>query len=305
MNKTKIYVLIVILLFFAVLPQAFAKIEEYTTTIDLDYSSSKIRIGLLVSGSETGISTITLPFSFYPKTLIVYSDTRTIEHKILTIEENYLVRITHQIEPNSTEKIYLEFERISSVEEIGGSYLFGFEQKIPKNIKLFEMFIRLPEGAVLANLTDISPVSPEPTSIGSDGRRIILGWVKQNIEQEEDFRVIVAFEKATVVEEEDNSFLIAMIISLGLSFIIIPLLYYFLKKKESKIMTIGLDKEEKRIYDLILLKKETKQKTIQKELDISKARLSKLIRKLEEKGLIEKKPTGRTNLIKIKKVKGI
>ena len=52
------------------------------------------------------------------------------------------------------------------------------------------------------------------------------------------------------------------------------------------------------------LRKGTKmQKHIAKNLDFSKSKISKVVRKLEEKKIIEKEPYFKTNKIKLKKIK--
>ena len=290
---------LIIMASFLIIPQALAGVDEYSTTIDLGFDSSNMRLNIVLAGGESGISITNLPFSFYPKNTVVYSSEGIITHKITEVEDKYILSIIHEIPSKTTKRVYVEFEREFSVDRIGDIYLFGLEQKIPENVKRFEILVKLPEGAILANLTEMSPVSPEPNLITSDGRRIILSWAKTNVSQAEDFRVIAAFERTDSTQEDNNLFLTSAAVILGLSGIIILLIYFF-KNKEPRILAVGLDKDEKKIYEFILLKKQTKQKEIQKELNMSKARLSKLIRKLEEKELIEKKPVGRTNLIKIK-----
>ena len=62
-------------------------------------------------------------------------------------------------------------------------------------------------------------------------------------------------------------------------------------------------KDEKKIIELLLKKKDHSSwtKNLVKESGLTKVKLSRTLRKLEEKNLIEKMPYGNENLIKLKK----
>ncbi len=60
--------------------------------------------------------------------------------------------------------------------------------------------------------------------------------------------------------------------------------------------------DEKKIIELLRKsnRRENWQRKIQEELEFSKAKLSRMVRNLESRGLIEKVPIGNTNKIKLK-----
>jgi len=137
-------------------------------------------------------------------------------------------------------------------------------------------------------------VFPEPEFIFSDGQRIIVYWTDEN--PSDEFSILLNYEPI----KKTFPIFYFLILLIPLSFVAF-VVFKIYKNKETKIKTIGLGIYEKKIYDLLLEKGELKQKEIQEILDISKPRLSKLIRRLAERELIEIKPLGRTNIIKIKK----
>ncbi len=295
MKMLKITILI-FLIFIAISISHANVISEYKTVINLDYESARIRTSMEIQAEESEISIITIPLSFYPEKLFIYDSSGRLNYDITEDNGMFIVRIYKYIEPYQTSKLNIEFE-YENIKRLEGSYLFNYNIEISKTNK-FELIINLPVGAILSDLTETSSVFPQPDGIGSDGQRIILRWSDENVELE-DFRILVLFEtshKESVVSLRNYPILMTFIFGM-----IILGMYLFFEKQKEKVKSIGLGKNEKKIYDFIKSKGEIKQKEIQKELDFSKPRLSKLLRNLEEKGLIEKKPSGRTNVIKIKK----
>ena len=83
--------------------------------------------------------------------------------------------------------------------------------------------------------------------------------------------------------------------------------YYYIgnliqnKKYSNKQKTVlnCLDHNEQRIYKLILSKKEMIQQEIAADLNLSKVKVSRIVEKLSQKGLIKKYRQGYSNKIKI------
>jgi len=135
-------------------------------------------------------------------------------------------------------------------------------------------------------LSDIKPsVTPKPSYIESDGQRITLYWKFLEDEQAD----IAVFYQG---EDGFNTIIISLIAILIIS---IAVFLYF-KNKTRKHISQTLSSEELKVVDE-LRKGVKKQKEIAINLDFSKSKMSKLISKLEEKDLIEKKPYFKTNII--------
>jgi len=73
------------------------------------------------------------------------------------------------------------------------------------------------------------------------------------------------------------------------------------KKKAKKEISKNLYGDEKKIIDYLADKKECWTKEMVKDLEIPKVRLSRKLRSLQEKGLVEKEPHGNENRIKLVK----
>ncbi len=150
---------------------------------------------------------------------------------------------------------------------------------------------------------------PQPTKITSDGQRVILFWKNFNKEQ-----IVVSYLDYS---SKNNFFtwIFVLLIILGIILYLKERKKYFReinkiktkkkreKNKKKKELTRNLLKEEKEIIEYLLNKtgKESWTKEIVKDLNIGKVKLSRKLRNLEEKDLIERIPYGNENKIKLKK----
>ena len=143
------------------------------------------------------------------------------------------------------------------------------------------MRLHLPE---MTTLSDAPGAIPTPSEVSTDGKRIILGW-----EFGEEATVAVFYES-----EKDNTLFIAA----GALFAILISAYVFYRLSHKRVLEI-LTKDEQDVLALIK-KKVVKQSEVSQRLGFSKSKMSKLIRKLEEKNLIRKEPYFKTNILKIR-----
>ncbi len=178
----------------------------------------------------------------------------------------------------------------------------------------FIFILRLPLGYGISKEKDLSfYINPEANEIYSDGQRVILRWQEKPLN--EKFEVSVISEQ--LIEPLN---VLAIILALVLIIIILLLVFYFKKKikhekekitkkkstakRKPKTETIEeyLMESEKKIIDELKNadKKELWQKQLQLKTEFSKAKLSRVIRNLEARNIIQKIPYGNTNKIKLK-----
>ncbi|MCX8159062.1 MAG: hypothetical protein N3D20_02120 [Candidatus Pacearchaeota archaeon] len=172
-------------------------------------------------------------------------------------------------------------------------FLFNFDKL---TIKLI-----LSEGHFVSE----NKIFPKPSSIETDGKQIIIIWNVTNVSKDFDFPIFVSIESK-------NSIIIWIVYVLF--FVIICLVIYFvydkyLKKTKKEKKSIQKEDIEKYLMDsekviLNALKQadrgELWQKQLQLQTGFSKAKLSRIIRNLEARNLIDKIPFGNTNKIRLK-----
>ena len=78
-------------------------------------------------------------------------------------------------------------------------------------------------------------------------------------------------------------------------------IYFFRKRFARDIIPILTDNERKIVEILLREKKEVNQRSIVRETDYSKSKVSRILRNLESRGLVERSRKGRTNMVKFKR----
>ncbi len=168
----------------------------------------------------------------------------------------------------------------------------------------FNLSLTLPEGAILEDL-----IFPDYDSLATDGKNIILNWKNFNSEE-----AVISYK----ILMDSNSFwfyfLILLIIIFSIFYVyqakrlkrkLIKIKAKTKRSKNSKIkdLTKNLFGEEKKIIEYLFNKKRHASwtKEIVRDLGISKVRLSRRLRNLKQKGLIEKIPHGNENRIRLLK----
>ena len=218
-------------------------------------------------------------------------------------------KITCPIAVNSDYFIKLEFDTTFPLVSLDSRMLFSQEFKLNDSVDKFVFRLKLPERAVLPEETS-KFVTPEPSKIYSDGRRIILLFEETNIR---DFKVSAIYEPAA----ESNSLFLVGIFFLALIVLGFVLLKKRWKKPAKEEKTEPAQeikeepKEEEKLYLLPdekgivhLLKQASgpiRQKDIENQITFSKAKLSRVLRSLEERGIIKRVPRGNTNLVELLK----
>lgn len=142
-------------------------------------------------------------------------------------------------------------------------------------------------------LSDKKPsVTPQPSDIKSDGQHITLLW---DFKDQEQVDIIVFYEGASGFR-----FLPILVIIIVIIVLTFFGFHIYFKKKTIKHISETLSSEEIKVLNEVR-KGVTKQKEIARDLEFSKSKMSKVIRKLEEKGLVNKTPYFKTNIIDLSK----
>jgi len=248
------------------------------------YESMSIDISLSKNDIITEVITLSNPSinmnDFYEYTTIVKPISILYDGEYSITEEKQDYKITFE---NLKEEITFTLLFDSIIESNDKNKVFR-TSFTPNNIKDLIITATLPKHFTLS---DIKPsVTPKPTSIESDGQRITLSWTLNNPQ----YADIIIF----YIGEKNLAFLVIIpfIIVIAISSII----FLYFKKKTKKHLNNTLSSEEIKIVEE-LRKGVTKQKDIANNLNFSKSKMSKVVRKLEEKDLVNKKPFFKTNIL--------
>lgn len=152
---------------------------------------------------------------------------------------------------------------------------FSFEQPLDVAAQ-----VKLPAGFGLYE----DSYRPAGASTISDGRRIILAW---NLS---DARSVFFSVKFTQLQESSLPIAVS---SLFAGVAIFLFLYFRQKTKEEFIK--GFREDEKRVVEYLQERGQALQSDLQKEFHFSRAKATRIVMHLEQKGLLRKQRYGRTN----------
>ncbi len=224
----------------------------------------------------------------------------SLDQEIQNVNSNFDSSLTNEgilinknIKANEKNTIILEFDTKDLIKQSGKNFIFSLDFSIPFNSKNTQIKLNLPEGFILADVE--SPVSPKPPKIETDGKVISLIW--SNINQGS---FIVIYKRGFTSKSES---LLPFYLIFGLIiFILISIITILIQKRKTKdFLSSTLSENENVILNLIRKEKDITQKKIRQLTGFSKSKLSKIVRRLEEKNILKRKPFFKTHKFELPK----
>lgn len=203
-----------------------------------------------------------------------------------------------------SKKVTYTFSATNLIERGKRLNIFSYQIPITTLINKLSVLVKIPLGAIIADeasleYTGLKPFYPENGIKGSDGRRIFVEWEFENPKLGEAITISTIYEK--ILKENTNLILIysALIFIFLFSFTIIFLIYFRKRKDILKVLPILTD-SERIIMEIILKSPENlDQRKIVKATGFSKAKVSRVLKDLEARGLIKREKVGRATKVKI------
>jgi hypothetical protein len=217
-------------------------------------------------------------------------------------ERDVLIKLREPLEKGESRKLSMFFTVSGAVTRVDQNKILTFSYIPEVDITRFSLSIKLPPQSTLASEVkrkgeSISAVYPSPSRIYSDGERIIVEWVEEVLKAHESFRIFLMY---TGVEKARKDYLLAALLGVLMGFA--GAYYYFSQRSGRKIARMVLSEDEQKIYDMLLSAGgEILQDDVAKHTGFSRAKISKLVRHLEEKGIIKKEPYRKTNRLLLSK----
>jgi uncharacterized membrane protein len=198
-------------------------------------------------------------------------------------------------------KLTLTFITRDVIQKVGDNYRFTVNYGIPLPIESNFVIIRLPQNNILAGQANES-FFPSTGGTLTDGRHIMVFWEEENLETGENLQYSILFTRPPFGAEFLNFLIYAFIIGAIVATAIIAI--YIRRTRKSKIAVVKtvLNKDEKRIIDILSQKDgRAGQKIIVRETDFSKAKVSRIVKGLRDRGVVDTEPiSGRENRVILK-----
>ncbi len=190
-------------------------------------------------------------------------------------------------------ELRLSFVSEGTVKSSDRIFLYRDDIYIPEETESLFVKVSIPRGAaIVENHTDLRPYSPPDGKKATDGRRIFVIWERKNLSSGDILTIQIAYEKE---ENLNPGFLVLPVAALTIIFLV-----YFFRKRPPSYLPV-LRKDEKILVDIILKHGgRTDQRILVRESGYSKAKVSRVVKSLEERGLVSVEKVGRTNKIRLK-----
>lgn len=196
-------------------------------------------------------------------------------------------------------EIIVEYNADNKVEKRGSYMVFSDSFKTPLDTTRMFTQVALPEGYGLIKSSDA--YSPTNAFVGSLlGRQLLISWQREDFKAGESLDVSVAYEKLGIVDTASFIWIGLGLLAVAIAGIVVFYKYY--KKEGVNIILPILKQDEKLIFEAIMKHGSgVNQKIIVKETNYSKAKVSKVLKSLQERGVLKLERIGRTNKVHIVK----
>jgi len=291
MKKILISLLLGIILFSNI---GFSEVFQYAVNAEIFENNTVLyKINLIYVNNPDQEVSFTLQ---NPSEINIESKTDCkIVKKVLETQVNCNIKASERTD------IQVSYTSDENVKNRDGYFLYADSFKLDDDVETLTVLIKLPEATGLREPIE-SSYSPPDALKGSDGRRLVINWLKNDLSEGERFDVSIAFEKTgdIIASNFPIEYVIIIII---VSFVGFALFYQiYLRDKNVKLILPVLKSDEKTIYNSIIKHGSgVNQKVIVRDSGYSKAKVSKVLNSLKERGLIKLERIGRSNKVYIEK----
>lgn len=183
----------------------------------------------------------------------------------------------------------IEFDSTQFIEKADNQYTLRQQIATPTNLARLTFKVTLPKGTALSNEPAYLPFDGANST---DGRNIFVYWNREDVVAGEVFTAQVTYEKFS----QGQNILLAGLFAFVAILAIVAILYR--RRFSVKMVLPVLRDDEKLIMEKILSHKSgVNQKIIVRESGYSKAKVSKVLKSLEQRGVIKLERLGRSNKI--------
>ncbi len=260
--------------------------------VDKNIEDFGVRTSLTVTFSGAGEREISIPVFSGISNLTFSSN---FENSSCSVgKTGYGSLISCRVSPTKEKReLRISFLSGEPAETSGRIFLYRDEIYIPEDTESLFVKVSIPRGAaIVENHSELRPYSPPDGKKATDGRRIFVIWERKNLSSGDILTIQIAYEKE---ESLSPGFLVLPLAVLTLIFLV-----YFLRKRPPSYLPV-LRKDEKILVDIILKHGgRTDQRILVRESGYSKAKVSRVVKSLEERGLVSVEKVGRTNKIRLK-----
>ena len=280
-----------------------ARIEYYDINLDVD-DTGKTHTKLSMTFEEPELEfdfTIIGRVENFKATTIAGS-----ENIDCQLEERGITQIVCKMKlTQSKRSVEISFDTTDFVKNLGEKYFYNGDFTINKEVKQVFASVRLSEimKLVSENATENRISFPDNVTLETGGRTIIAGWRLSNIQPNQPLRFQFLYEQVQATPIFSIRLQYFLYLGMAAAAIVVFVIYWYKRKPQKMVLSV-LDEFERSVMDIIVANNgSVSQKKVVQETNLSKAKVSRVVKSLAERGLIEVEHRGRTNILKVQKNK--
>ena len=200
-------------------------------------------------------------------------------------------------------KMTYKFRSIDASRQLRNLLVFSQKFSLTQLTNKFSVTVRLSLGTALVEKTRLEGTGlprfePSWGRENTDGRRIFVEWIANEPKLGETYDISLVYEQVSISGIPVVPVLLILLAIMAITY------FMFLRKPNMKDVLPILAVNERKVMEILLKEnKDVDQRKLIKDLDFSKPKVSRIIKDLSERGLVEKTRKGRTNIIRLKKAK--
>ena len=242
--------------------------------------------------------TETFQFSIQAPITSLVTDMNT----VCTYQGTLVTAVKCNLKLNQTSRtIKLNFTGNAFIEQRQNSYSFSQRFVVNDNILRTTNTLLLPVGMSLSS--DPSALYPEDAQKLSNGQNIIVFWEQKNLEPNQ----LLSFQALYQPVFSPSSIPIWQLLLVGGAAALVAgfFVYRRFRKPEEVVLSV-LDEYERKVMEVIQLAGGMiNQRKVVEHTNFSKAKVSRVVKSLVKRGVIEAERRGRTNILHLKKKFGM
>lgn len=289
-HTMRVMLILCVLGLFGVVGEEAYILERYDVSVDLSGNTIHETIVITLRGPSPPSDYVYL-FAYPLSNVRVYDQ----EGALSFSSEGDALIITLRAAPNTSYTFTMEFDTEGYVQEMDKDrWVFSPTFSFDVPVRKFTLTVSAPK-----TFSFQSPIHPNPTSFFSSKDVLSAQWERVELAPSEEVFIIVNFKR--VAPEPGGAslwmFLMGALFLASLSFIA----GFLIGKKRKKVREVYFVGDEKAILDAIREEGgKLIQSTLTKKTNFSKAKISKILSELEQRGIIQKDKYKRTNVIILK-----
>ncbi len=299
-SKIKTFLLVQIIFLFIINTAQAVTIDFYGADIIIQDAGTRTKLTVTF---DSRIESFRLPFGREDSSLKIVkasANKGSVSCALSTDRLKTYVDCAVQNPPDGRNTAVIELESSNRPDISGGKNTMSTSFEFPFDTKSLSVSYKFPERASLSEDPPENSISPRNGDIKTDGKKMFIFWNRQNITEGDILTFSTSYTLPGQRESPINTLLILPIIIVLSAFVWLVIKHKKATKAVGEKAAVSvLSGDEKILFDILKAHEgSVGQKVLVRESNFSKAKVSRLVKELKQRGVIEIEPlSGRENRI--------